>query len=240
MRSFVRALDDGADGFELDVRLAATGQLVVAHDPSFRRCASDPREVGRMSWEEIRALDVGRGQAPPLLDDVLDLALARGACVNVEVKTNGPRGTEVAAALCRALGARQRRPELIVSSFDPRALVVLRRRAPDVATGLLFGASQGWALRSGLAAVPIRCAAVHPERWLVDARRVEAWHRAGRSVNVWTVDEPAEVRRLYAIGVDAVIANDPAAARRACAQPRAVSYPSLGDAGPDPRGRGAR
>lgn len=216
MRAFGRALDDGADGVELDVRLAATGELVVAHDPTFRRRAGDPREVGRMSWAEIAGVDVGNGERPPLLDDVFDLALQRGATIHVEIKTNGPRGGEVAAALCAALRERaDRLPDLVVSSFDPRALAVVRRRAPRIATGLLFGASQGWALRSGALAHVLGTAAVHPERWLVDARRVEAWHRAGRRVHVWTVDEPAELRRLQAIGVDAVFANDPGAARRA-------------------------
>ena len=216
MRAFARALDDGADGVELDVRLAASGELVVAHDPSFRRCAGDPREVGRLSWGQIRELDVGRGEPPPLLDDVLDLVLARGASVHVEVKTNGPRGSEVAAALAAGLVRRAGRlPDLVVSSFDPRALATLRWRAPRVATGLLFGASQAWALRSGHLARVLDTAAVHPERWLADARRVSSWHRAGRRVHVWTVDDPAELRRLQAIGADAVFANDPGAARAA-------------------------
>lgn len=212
MRAFVRALDEGADGIELDVRLCASGELVVTHDPTFRRRAGDPRAAGAMTLAEIRALDVGGGERVPLLDEVIELARARRAHLNVEIKTNGPRGPEVAAALSERIRQGDVPPGLLVSSFDPRALAAVRRRAPRVATGLLFGSRQGLLLRSGIAAVVVRTAAVNPERWLVDADAVEAWHAAGRRVNAWTVDDPAEIRRLAAIGVDAVITNDPAAA----------------------------
>lgn len=213
MRAFARALDDGADGVELDVRLCATGELVVTHDPTMLRCAGDPREVGALPWSELRRLDVGHGERVPLLSDVLALARPRGAIVNVEVKTNGARGPEVARALTEVLaGGGVPVPSVMVSSFDPRALAVVRRRAPTIPTGFLFAAGQGWLLRSGLAAVVVRAAAVHPERWLVDAVAVDAWHRAGRRVNVWTVDDPAELRRLAGLGVDGVICNDPGAA----------------------------
>lgn len=213
--AFALALDEGADGLELDVRLCASGELVVTHDPTFQRRAGDPRAVGAMSLADIRSLDVGGGQRVPLLDEVLELARARGAAVNVEIKTNGPRGSEVAAAVAERLRRGATPREVLVSSFDPRALAVLRRRAPGVPTGFLFGARQGWVLRSGLPAILVRAAAVHPEKWLVDAGAVAAWHRGGRRVNVWTVDDAAELRRLAAIGVDGVITNDPAAARAA-------------------------
>jgi len=224
LRSFGRALDDGADGLELDVRLCATGELVVAHDPTFRRRAGDERAVGQMAFADVRRLDVGGGERVPLLDEVLDLARARGALLNVEVKTNGPRGPEVAAALAGRLVEAGVREGVVVSSFDPRALAVVRRRAPGVATGLLFGVRQRWLLRSGLPARIVRATAVHPEHWLVDAARVAAWHRAGRKVAVWTVDDPAELRRLAAIGVDSVITNDPAAARAALRYSSAPSH----------------
>ncbi|HSS37400.1 MAG TPA: glycerophosphodiester phosphodiesterase, partial [Polyangia bacterium] len=59
--------------------------------------------------------------------------------------------------------------------------------------------------------------AAHPEAVLCSRLAVERWHRRGYRVNVWTVDAPAELARLRAIGVDGIITNDPAAARRALA-----------------------
>ena len=47
------------------------------------------------------------------------------------------------------------------------------------------------------------------------ADHVARWHRAGRAVHVWTVDEEAEIRRLAELKVDALITNDPARTRAA-------------------------
>ena len=63
----------------------------------------------------------------------------------------------------------------------------------------------------------LRPRAVHPEHVLATDRRVAAWHARGLAVNVWTVDEEHELRRLRAVGVDGIITNDPARARRCLA-----------------------
>lgn len=216
MAAFSRAIADGADGVELDVRLCRSGELVVAHDPDLRR-VSEPGSIGELTLGELRARDLGGGEKVPLLDEVLDLATGGRFMVDVEVKTNGPRGAEVAGELCRRLSFRalESADHILVSSFDPRALAVVRFRAPRLASGLLFGSKQRWLLRSGLLAVPLGASAVHPELRLVSPALVRAWHRMRRAVNVWTVDDPPALRRLRDLRVDAIITNDPGAARRA-------------------------
>jgi len=63
-------------------------------------------------------------------------------------------------------------------------------------------------------ALPVlRPAAVHPHHALCTAASVASWHRRGYAVNVWTVDDRARIRELADMGVDAIITNDPAAAR---------------------------
>lgn len=214
MAAFRRAIADGADGVELDVRRCGSGELVVVHDPDLE---GDP--IGALSLAEIRARDLGGGERVPVLDEVLDLARGGRFMVNIELKTNGSRGNEVAGELCRRLSQRSLSgaSHLLVSSFDPRALAIVRLRAPRLATGLLFGSKQRRLLRSGLLALPLCTSAVHPELRLVGPRFVKVWHRLGRAVNVWTVDDPASLRRLRDLGVDAIITNDPGAARRALA-----------------------
>jgi glycerophosphoryl diester phosphodiesterase len=102
---------------------------------------------------------------------------------------------------------------ILVSSFDPLLLARFRLHAPRVATGLLFASDQARPYREAWAAPLVRPAALHPEGALVDARAVARWHGRGFMVNVWTVDDPAEVRLLTALGVDGIITNRPAETR---------------------------
>ena len=99
-------------------------------------------------------------------------------------------------------------------SFCLERCALVRRTTP-LRTGLLFHARQRRPLRRAWLAPLVRPHAVHPEKVLVDEETMGSWRRAGYQVNVWTVDEPAEVRRLTRLGVDAIISNDPAAARAA-------------------------
>jgi glycerophosphoryl diester phosphodiesterase len=84
-----------------------------------------------------------------------------------------------------------------------------------VATGLLFGVDQSRPLREAWAAPLLRPTALHPQASLVDVIALDRWRARGYAVHVWTVDDPAELRCLAALGVDAVITNQPGAARRA-------------------------
>jgi glycerophosphoryl diester phosphodiesterase len=75
----------------------------------------------------------------------------------------------------------------------------------------LFAHDQARPYRQAWAAPLLRPTALHPERLLVDARAMARWRARGHAVNVWTVDDAAEVRLLGALGVDGIITNRPAA-----------------------------
>ena len=212
LAAFRRARADGADGVELDVRLTADGQVVVFHDDDLRRLAGRPERVDRLPLAALREVRA-RGEPIPTLDEALE-ELA-GLTVNVELKAGDrlpPRGLVAAAA--RVI-RRHRADDVIVSSFNPLALLELRALAPSLATGLLFHQDQARPLREGWARHLLRVRAVHPEHVLVDEEAVARWRREKLAIHVWTVDAPAELARMAALGVDAVITNHPAAARRA-------------------------
>jgi glycerophosphoryl diester phosphodiesterase len=120
----------------------------------------------------------------------------------------------VVKAVASAVERQGAADRVIISSFDV-GVVSLVRRTTSLPTGLLFHARQRRPLREAWLAPIIRPHAVHPDRKLVDEAAMRSWRRSGYRVNVWTVDDPAEVRRLTRLGVDALISNDPAAARAA-------------------------
>jgi len=213
LASFRRARDVGADGVELDVRRCATGEVVVIHDEDARRTAGAPLRVADAPLAALRALDAGawkgerfRGERIPLLAEVLEEL--PGAVVNVELKAQGGdlRLAAAAAEVIRRAGAAGR---VVVSSFDARLLAAFRAAAPEVRRGFLFERRSLWAVRAAAAVVRLGAAAVHPQAGLVTPARARRWRRAGLDVNVWTVDAPAEVRRLSALGVSAIITNVP-------------------------------
>lgn len=218
MAAFRLALEQGADGVELDVWRCGTGEVVVHHDPDAGRTGSVPLRLERSSLAELRRLDVGgwkgaryRGERIPLLAEVLEAF--PGAIVNVELKSDGGAGAGLARAVAAVLRGARAGERCIVSSFDYFLLAAFRITAPSVASGLLFDAGQWWSARSAIGAHLLRPRAVHPDRALVTAARVRAWKARGLGVNVWTVDSPDEIERLIALGVDAIITNRPSLAR---------------------------
>ncbi len=193
------AIDRGADGVELDVHRTADGVLVVRHD------AETP--VGPLG--ELTAADLGRALPEvPTLAVVLDVC--RGRLVNVEIKDSDPRAAEAVADL--VAGRSSAPDEVLVSSFDLATVDRVRALAPDLPTGFLsFGIDPDSALTI---AVEHGHAAVHPDIWTLANVDVGAFvtraHDLGLQLNVWTVNDPAQLEQLRDAGVDAVITDDTA------------------------------
>jgi glycerophosphoryl diester phosphodiesterase len=167
--------------------------------------------VADLDLAELARVDVGGGQAIPLLGDVLSWARGLELRVNVELKRDVPSRKKVVRETARVLstvGAAAR--AVIVSSFDPWMLAYLGWLSPAVLRGYLFGADRRLT-RSGWPAILLAADAVHPERTLVSADRYRAWRNRGNLINVWTVNDATEARALSAIGVDSMVTDTPRA-----------------------------
>jgi glycerophosphoryl diester phosphodiesterase len=197
-----RAMELGADGVELDVHRTADGQLVVRHD------AESPAGVlGALTLAEIRSAL----PEVPTLAEVLDVC--RGGLVNVEVKDPDPRAVDLLAGI---LDARGKVDDVLVSSFQLPTVDRVRAVAPGVPTGFLtFGIDPLEALARAEAHGHD---AVHPDVWSLGGPLLtavtERARQRGLRVNVWTVNDPDELRRLETAGVDAVITDDAGLYRR--------------------------
>ncbi len=202
--AFVRAVELGADGVELDVHLTADGVLVVHHDarphdaPS---AALADRDICSLTAEELSAFRV-RGEPIPTLAEVIR-AVAGSLSIYCELK-----GAGTAAAALNQLekfGA-----TAAVHAFDHRQIAEARRIAPLVARGVLE-ASYHVVPTDTMASVDAR------DLWqaaeMIDRAMVEAAHARGGRVIAWTVDAPDEMLRLASIGVDGLCTNDVALCR---------------------------
>jgi glycerophosphoryl diester phosphodiesterase len=212
--AFARAAEAGADGIELDVRLAGDGEVVVFHDPTLARMTEgrDERAVAALSAAELAAVLLPGGGAVPTLAAVLSFAKERALAVNVELKHDGGehhRLAERTARVVRASGA-----DVLFSSFDPRLLIGTAVFAPRTPRAWLLHPTRRWSLPAAWAlARSGALQALHPERTQVSERLVRAMKRRGLKVGVWTVNDEAEAGRFHAWGVDWVITDAPAALR---------------------------
>lgn len=209
--AFARALDDGADGVELDVRDAACGTVVVVHDPTLDRTAGRPGEVSRMPAHELATVEVGGGATIPTLDQAIDLVRGRDRRLNVEVKGDVPDRLHLCRAVARVLRRRspREREGLMVSSFRPEMLAALRALGAGVPMAFLFDEEHTGVLRARMLARVFRPDGLHPQHRLADAATIARWHARGLFVAAWTVDDPERVRALAAAGIDGLITNDP-------------------------------
>jgi len=212
LAAFAAARDHGADGVELDARVCGSGEIVVYHDGDLRRLAARGERIDAMPLAALRDVRLPGGHSIPTLDEALE-ELGPEMLVNVELKADRTTRASLVAGVVRTVARHAVTGRVLLSSFDPGALARARLRAPRLPVGFLFHAKQPLPLRRGWVAPALRLFSVHPEHVLVTAERMAAWKRRGYRVAVWTVDQPKVVRRLAALGVDAIISNDPGATR---------------------------
>lgn len=202
--AFLDARRLGADGVELDVRRSRDGALVVCHDPGIDGLG----DICQLSVAELP-------DAVPLLSEAV--AACQGMLVNVEIK-NSPdepgydsSGSLVAQVLGE-LAELDHAAGLIISSFDLATVEAVRAAGASMPTGILL--EPGADLRRAVAVAAERgFDAIHPFVIGVDAAAVASAHDAGVAVNVWTVNGTHDMEALVAMGADAIITDDVAAAR---------------------------
>jgi glycerophosphoryl diester phosphodiesterase len=196
----------GVPWCECDVHSTRDHRVVVLHDDTLDRTTTGRGRVDRQGWDDLkhaRLLDADDG-APtdhglPLLTDVLH-AMPAGCGMLVELKPPMPMFHHVA----RAMIARGWRVE--IQSFDPDNLRGLCEHGLGRQGVLLVDD-----VRQVRQAIEMTCAGVHLRHDLVTPDLVDALQRAGLAVGAWTVNDPADVRRLAAAGVTTIITDDPLA-----------------------------
>ena len=203
--AFDRGLSVGADGLELDVHLSRDRIVVVHHDATLDRATRSTGPIADRTASELALLDV------PTLREVL----ARYADIGIiiELKEAGPALARVVVDDVRRAGAAHR---VCLGSFSRSALRTARAIAPDIATSAARFEVRMALYRSWCGIAPGRVpyqAFQVPETSgstrVVSPRFVELAHKAGLVVQVWTVDEPEEIRRLLDWGVDGIISDRP-------------------------------
>jgi glycerophosphoryl diester phosphodiesterase len=184
LASFDKALADGCDGFEFDVRLSADNKLVLCHDSH-----SGDVEIARASADQLAAL--------PQLQDVLARYQDR-AFLDIELKVSGLE--KITAALLKKYTPHR---GFVVSSFLPEALQTIHTEDAEIPLGLICE-TKTQLLRWN----ELPCEFVIPHFKLADRDLIRRVKLAGRKIIVWTVNTPAGIRRFAKYGVDGIISDN--------------------------------
>ena len=215
MSAFQRAVDLGYRYLETDVHVTADGVLVAFHDDTLDRVSDQVGRIADLPWSTVSKARVGADgeESVPRFEDLL------GAWPDVRINVD-PKHDSAVEPLIDALHRTAAFDRVCVGAFSDRRLARVRRLGgPRLATSLgprdigrLRAASYGvptGPLPSPCVQVPLRRGRIP----LVDPRFVDAAHRRGMQVHVWTIDDADEMRRLLDLGVDGIMTDRPAVLR---------------------------
>ncbi len=215
LSSFLAAEMMGAHGIELDVMFSRDDELVVIHDYDLDATTNGKGPVKEYTMAEIKKLDAGSwfdeaftGERIPTLQEVIE-ALDPETLINIELKTESPATDGLENAVVDVIREHHLKGRVIVSSFNPIALLRVKWADRDIPVGLLYAADLPRYLSEGWFISLLRPEALHPEFGMVDESYMEWARKKGYRVNVWTVNEAADLKRMLDLEVDGIITDRP-------------------------------
>ncbi|NKI95569.1 glycerophosphodiester phosphodiesterase [Rhizobacter sp. SG703] len=203
----------GYRAFECDVKLSADGVPFLLHDATLQRTTPERGRASDRSWDQLSRLDAGgwhsrgfAGEPIPSFEAIARYCLRNGFALNIEIKpTPGDEaetGRVVAREAARLWAGEALKP--LLSSFKPDALAAARDSAAELPRALLLDSLRdGWFDE----AQSLGCVAVVTHYGLIDAAVLARVHGAGLRALVYTVNDPAEARRLVGLGIDGIITD---------------------------------
>lgn len=196
-----------ADYLETDVQLSKDGVPVIVHDSDFSRLGGVAKKVWELTYDEIRAIPLGGGpHFSPTLEDLLTETKGR-IKLNVELKYYGDHQPGLARKVVEALRKQGMLDQAVIQCLEFDPLLEVRRLAPEVPIGYLlsFNARQPSRLSVDFLSV---------EQNRLDRRFLHQSHRSGQQVYAWTVNSNQDMQRLFDLGVDGIITDQSALARK--------------------------
>ena len=225
--AFQKAAAMGADVIETDLRQSKDGVLIISHDETVDRISNGTGRLLDLTYEQLKKLDAGYNWSPDggktfpyrgqginyiSLEDVFR-ALPEMR-FNIDMKQNDPPIDE---ALCKLIRKYDMQNKVVAASFSHKNTTAFRRLCPEVTTAADVAETRNFVLLNfiGLSRwlkpqfqafqVPTSSGGIP----IITRRFINAAHARNIRVEVWTIDDPEEMRRLIAMGVDGIMSDRP-------------------------------
>lgn len=204
LHAFQHAVDLGYRYLETDLHATSDGVVIAFHDDRLDRVTDRTGAIAELPWSEVRQARINGHEPIPRLDELLEHF--PDTRFNLDIKADG--GLEPAATVLTAANAIDR---VCVSSFSQSRVRRIRKLlGPRLCTG--YGEWETALIRFLPFALPSKGACLQiPERYgplhLLTPGLIRRAHARGKPVHVWTVDDPATMRRMLDAGVDGIITD---------------------------------
>ena len=214
MPAFEMALEQGADGVELDVHLSKDGEMIVMHDERVDRTTNAKGFIKDYTLEELKSFDASCGREGfagariPTLKEVYELFRGTDKMINVEIKTDIMDYPGLIDKLLLLEDEMGMQGKILYSSFNHYSVYELLRKRPTSRIGLLYMSiiASPWSY-----AVSMGAAALHPH-FITLSKTPDMAAECGKlgiETNIWTVDDPSWMERLALMGVTSLITDRP-------------------------------
>jgi glycerophosphoryl diester phosphodiesterase len=215
MAAFRLAVEQCVDGIELDVKLSADDKAVVIHDHTLERTTDGRGKVNQHTLDALKRLDAGSkfdnrfaGEKIPTLDEVIE-EIGKDICINIELTNYTSQNDDLIAVVADIVKRHPLVAGIMFSSFSWTNIRKIKQLLPHYPVGLL--ASGGWmgTLARSRFFLQLSSQYIHPRFDDVNESMMEREKARGRLVNVWTVNEDDDIKRMIDLGVNMIMTDDP-------------------------------
>jgi glycerophosphoryl diester phosphodiesterase len=221
IESFQHAIQLGVDAVEADIHRSRDGVLVAIHDEDVSRTTNGKGLIRDLTLSQLKALDAGSwfnrsfpekarpefaGLRIPTLQEVVDTVKESGADLFIETKNPERYQPDLESSLLDLIRRNGMERRVRVLSFSAQSLRRIKALNASISTVLLIAAPDRNLVQESLEISAEEIGILHTRA--TPAHVAEA-HRNGLSISVWTVDEPDDLERVIALGVDGITSNFP-------------------------------
>lgn len=217
----------GVDMLEMDINMTKDGRIILMHDTTVDRTTNGSGRISDLTLAEIQALEVaynwsqddgqtfpyrGQGLTVPTLDEVFERF--PGYPMVIEIKQSDPIMVDPFCNLIREYNMTEK---VMVASFDDGTIKAFRRLCPEVATAPGGDEVRNFVLLNFIFLsesinpnyevfqVPVESGGIT----VITERFIKSAHNRNIQVQVWTINDPAEMERLIDLGVDGIMTDRP-------------------------------
>ncbi len=227
--AFRRAIEDGAEGIEFDVRLTKDRVPVIFHDSTLKRICGIKKKVSKVSFEELKSLDAGSWfnersrlltnerfsqERIPSLNELLSFLDDFPGKIYIELKAKESNINAISDSVCAEIISSKLLSQIIVKSFNLDVVARIRKVCPDVKVAALFAPKVKTILRKDKRLInvanDIKADRLSLHFSLASRKLLKRAAKNGLPVTIWTANNPRWISRAIQLGIDHIITNNPA------------------------------